>query len=103
MSKKVTRVKEHLHRYKRVNISGFGKPKFYVYKCTKQGCSHFIQKPLVIGREAECGKCGNRFIMTAEAATLAIPRCINCKQGRVAEDVSVAAATLLSTLLDQKK
>lgn len=38
-------------------------PPYLVYVCTKQDCSHHIRIDLVDGKEAECNRCEEPFIM----------------------------------------
>ncbi len=66
--------KKHLHIYRRVDI---GKKEFnkqtrrwerlnshIVYKCVLDGCSHYQIPELLVGRTAQCSRCGGEFVVT---------------------------------------
>lgn len=65
---------EHPHQYVRVKLS----PTYYVFKCLKAGCKHYINVKLVLGHLAECCVCKDTFTMTVKSATLRRPHCVNC-------------------------
>lgn len=54
-----------------------------VFRCRKAGCTHFINsKELLIGRRAECWRCGKEFTIDEKSALLKKPHCIFCTKGR---------------------
>lgn len=85
-------VANHLHRYKKVNIGANGKV-FYVYKCMKPACSHYIRMDLAEGKLCECNRCGEPMIIGRETLTkssskpMALPHCSDCIKRRENKDV----------------
>lgn len=47
----------HLHRYKKVNLAGPGKPAYEVYRCMKPACTHYVPLPMAEGKLCECCRC----------------------------------------------
>lgn len=86
-------VANHLHRYKKVNIAGFGRTPFWVYKCTKPACSHYIRMDLAEDKLCECNICGkpmiiNRVIMShSSGKPMTKPHCLDCTKRKKAKDV----------------
>jgi len=86
------KVANHIHRYKKVNLGANGK-QFYVYRCTKPACSHYIRIELSEGKLCECNKCGepmiiNRAILSHSGGKpMTLPHCLNCVKRKKAEDV----------------
>lgn len=55
---------KHLHKYRLKDLSRKpGVAPYLVYICVKQDCTHHIRVELVDGKEAECNRCGELFIM----------------------------------------
>jgi len=53
-----------LHKYRLKDLARKKDvPPYYVYVCVKQTCSHNIRLDLVDGKQAECNRCGEAFIM----------------------------------------
>lgn len=73
----------HLHRYKKVNLGSNGKT-YFVYRCTKPACSHYIRVSLAEGSLCECNRCGEAMIITKKVLTHSSnrpatkPVCPNC-------------------------
>lgn len=66
---------KHVHKYVRVKMKG---GEYIVYKCVLPGCTHFINRDLVVGHETLCWKCGTTIVMTMKLATLRKPHCVDC-------------------------
>ena len=87
-----SKVATHLHRYKKVNIGANGK-KYYVYKCMKPTCFHYIPLTLAEGKMCECSICGepmiiNRVVMSQSSGNpMTNPHCSNCIKRRKVKDV----------------
>jgi hypothetical protein len=90
----------HLHRYKKVNLSRDKDKKYLVYKCVKPLCSHYLPIHLAEGKECECNICYNIMVITKETLThsggtpAARPRCDNCVRKRIKEEVTAIAEFL---------
>jgi len=55
---------KHLHKYRLKDLARKkDTPPYMVYVCIKQDCSHHVRIDLVDGKEAECNRCGEPFIM----------------------------------------
>jgi hypothetical protein len=91
-----SRVANHLHKYKKVNIGSDGN-EFLVYKCMKPACSHYIRIDLSEGKLCECNKCGEPMILSKEILThsggkpMAKPHCPNCVRRKNADTVEAIA------------
>jgi hypothetical protein len=87
-----SRVANHLHRYKKINIAKDGK-EFFVYQCMKPACSHYVRIDLAEGKLCECNKCGEAMIIAKATLThssgkpMAKPHCLNCVKRRRISDV----------------
>jgi hypothetical protein len=92
MTKMSIRTANHLHRYKKVNLGVDGKI-FYVYKCMKPACSHYIRMDLAEGKLCECNKCGEPMLISRAVLThssgkpMTLPHCLNCVKRKKAADV----------------
>lgn len=86
----------HLHRYKKVNLSRDGQP-YIVYKCTKPTCTHYVPIELAEGKLCECNKCGEPMLITkatlhgSSNRPLAKPHCSNCVTRKKEKEQDVAA------------
>lgn len=90
----------HLHRYKKFNIAGFGRPPYWVYKCTKPTCSHYVPCHLAEGMMCECNRCGEPMIIgkqvmsQASGKPMTLPHCGTCtKKRRISNDENIEAVT----------
>lgn len=92
MSNRNKNVANHYHRYKKKNIGRDGK-EYYVYFCTKPGCSHYIPINLAEGRLCECNYCAAPMIITKAVLThssskpMTRPHCGACTKRRKESDV----------------
>lgn len=90
----------HLHRYKKVNLSRDKDNPFLVYQCTKPTCSHYIRMELSEGKMCECNICGEPMIITRATLThssgnpMAKPRCNNCVRRRKSDTVDAISEFL---------
>lgn len=87
-----SRVANHLHRYKKVNLATNG-GEYWVYRCTKPACSHYIPIALAEGKLCECNRCGEAMIIGRETMTkssgrpMTLPHCGDCIKRRRTDDV----------------
>jgi uncharacterized paraquat-inducible protein A len=59
----------HVHRYKKVNLGRSrgtknNKDAYWVYRCMKPNCTHYIPIKLAEGQQCECNRCGMNMIIT---------------------------------------
>lgn len=80
-------VANHLHRYKKINIAGFRKPKFLVFKCTKPACFHYVRVDLAEGKLCECSRCNGPMIINKIALTQTYLHCSKCIKHKRTENV----------------
>jgi len=76
------KIPNHLHRYKRVNLSTTKGKEYLVFKCQKPACAHYVGIHLAEGKLCECNICGEPMILDKLAMTLAKPHCRNCTKKR---------------------
>lgn len=95
--------KQHVHRYYRTE---FATTKTVIYRCAKEGCTHFIQEPLIIGRFCECYRCSQAFVITRKSIRAKKLHCEACSRGKynkpkeVIQVVAEANKTLDDILAD---
>ena len=94
-----SKVANHLHRYKKVNLGKNGK-EYLVYKCQKPACSHYIPIALAEGKLCECNRCNEPMILGKPQLTgssggpMAKPHCNDCIERKKANDVGAIAEFL---------
>lgn len=97
--------KNHIHRYKYVNIGKKDKS-LNVYACSLPNCSHYMpvnHEKLLIGKETLCNQCMEKTIMTADIVGRHIvkPRCYSCRTGsKITEPEKKEEAVQLDGALD---
>src|SRR5262245_6990151 len=95
----MSKVANHLHRYKKIDLSTSGKP-YIVYKCMKPACSHYVPINLSEGKLCECNRCAEPMIITKATLThshskpMAKPHCPNCIKRKNEKDVAAIAEFL---------
>lgn len=74
----------HLHKYKKVDLSSDKDKSYLVYKCTKPACSHYVPLHLAEGKICECNRCGEPMLITKHVMTgsgkkpMTLPHCGDC-------------------------
>ncbi len=97
-----SKVANHLHRYKKVNLGANGK-QFLVYRCTKPSCSHYVRLDMAEGKLCECNRCGLPMIIGRETLTkssgkpMALPHCSDCIQRRKTNEMEEISKFLEQT------
>lgn len=110
IDKRVKLMAKCLHKYKLKDLTRDpSKPPYMVYICTKQTCTHHIRVELVEGKQAECNRCGDLFIMKLSKLKhgdriIVRPHCDDCTKtpARLAkkkERVSNAIDVLMQSIL----
>ena len=69
---------KHIHRYKRVNLATTPHKSYLVYRCILPNCNHYLQPALLVGKQANCPRCSETYVITAELARLSKPHCRKC-------------------------
>lgn len=96
----------HLHRYRKVNLSRTKGKEYLVYQCIKPACSHYIPLQLAIGKLCECNRCGSPMLITkvqlnsSGGGPMARPHCTDCidRKGKL-DDTAISA---ISDFLGEK-
>lgn len=90
-----SKVANHLHRYQKKNLSVEGE--YFVYRCTKPACSHYISIRLAEGKLCECNRCGEPMVITkavlngSSGKPMAKPHCPSCTESKKIRKEDVAA------------
>lgn len=98
----MSKVANHLHRYKKINLGTRSKP-YFVYRCQKPACSHYVPMHLAEGKLCECNRCSEPMILgkiqmtRSHGGPMTKPHCNTCVQRK--ESANVAA---LAEFLNQK-
>lgn len=93
-----SRVANHIHRYKKKDISS-GKG-YFVYKCMKPTCSHYVPIHLAENRLCECNRCHEPFLLSKEllygsgGSNPLLPHCGDCTKKRKVTNVEATNAVL---------
>lgn len=67
------------------------------WRCTLPGCSFFVHQGLahiLVGKISICWECNEEFMTDEGALTEDMPRCAECRIGRVMEHVEEKTATI---------
>lgn len=97
------KTQNHLHKYKRVNIATRGGKPYYVFKCIKPTCNHYIPVNLSEGKLCECNRCGLPMLITkavlsgSSGRSLSKPHCLDCVKRKKMPDVTAIAEFLSKT------
>lgn len=87
--------KDHIHTYERPVW------RKTIYRCVDPGCSHYINKKLLLGKYAKCPECGSQFILNREKLLRARPKCDFCSNTAKSRELKqVAANTKLQEIFD---
>lgn len=83
----------HTHKYRRAigRITNKNRNSRFIgyYKCVLPRCSHYAKAELILGKEAICNKCHEKFILPMAVEKLTnVPHCKTCtkKVNRVDRD-----------------
>ena len=94
----------HIHKYKKINLSQTKGKTFLVYRCQVPTCTHYIPLNLAEGRVCECNRCGGVMVITKQTLTrsnggaMALPHCDDCIVRKNADQILDVAS-----FLEQKK
>lgn len=95
---------EHLHLYKKINLSQTRGKDYPVYKCMKPDCSHYLPIILAEGKLCECNRCGEPMVITRHTLTcmsgskpMAKPHCPNCTKSKKRDNIKELADFLAGT------
>lgn len=96
------KVADHLHRYKKINLSRTEK-EYLVYKCMKPACSHYIPTLLAMGKLCECNRCKEPMILTkfqligSNGIPMTLPHCIDCTKRRKLNELETISEFIKKT------
>ena len=99
MPKKSSGAANHLHRYKKVNLSQDKNKPYFVYKCTK-ACTHYIAVALAEGVLCECNRChqpmmiGKLQLYGTNGRAMTLPHCQSCVRPRKKKDTEDDVAAI---------
>lgn len=91
---------DHIHRYKKVNLSGTPGKKYLVYKCLEPTCMHYLPLHLALGKACICSRCNDVMIISKETLTGSnsgaqlFPHCANCIKRKKSPDVDTLSEYL---------
>ncbi len=88
MTKKKVKLPNHIHKFKRVDISADPKKEYIVFACQQPACSTYYTKILIEGKLCECWRCGDPFIIDRISATHAKPHCSTCIKRRAKPEIA---------------
>ena len=92
------KVVNHLHRYKKVNLAAKGE--YWVYKCQKPTCSHYVRIDMAEGKLCECNRCGEPMILGklqlrgSNSKPMKYPHCAECTKKRGNKNVETISEFL---------
>jgi|SRR5215471_17894899 len=87
----------HIHRYKKVNLSRDKDKPYFVYKCVKPMCTHYVPVELAEGKLCECCRCQEPMIINKQVLVgnagkpLTNPHCSDCVKRKKEKVENVAA------------
>lgn len=90
----------HLHKYKKVNLSRGETEPYLVYKCVKPTCSHYLPLNVAEGKLCECNRCGEPMLITkatlhgSSNRPMTKPHCNSCIERKGDKDVAAIAEFL---------
>lgn len=64
------------------------------YRCAHPECTYFADRELCVGKKTCCTSCGDEFILDADMARRARPRCLNCAETKQARAHQLAKKVL---------
>ena len=83
----MSKVLNHIHQYERSRSNKS------IYRCIHAQCSHYQRVDFLIGKESECPKCHETFIMTEKQLIkmkVKMPVCLGCSNAKGAADYRAA-------------
>lgn len=74
---------DHIHKYKRIDLSKKKDKSYLVYKCTNN-CRHYIRLNEALGMQTECWSCSNPTQIDEYHISHEIvkPKCYTCRTGK---------------------
>lgn len=90
----------HIHRYKKVNLSRQESKEYFVYRCQMPNCTHYVPIDLAEGKLCLCNRClepmliGKIQLNGSSGGPMAKPHCVACIQRKKVEEVDQVAEFL---------
>lgn len=86
--KKKTKLPDHIHKYKRIDISSNPDKPYEVLSCQAGGCNSYVPVKLAMGKLAECWICGDPFLLDKISITHRKPHCTNCIKKKIKPEIA---------------
>lgn len=90
-------MKQHIHKFRRINIARKGNPPYWVLQCRLGDCNHYtpmktkLSCPALIGKIVLCNKCSSPFEMDTRAVRMSEPVCVHCIDRKDKDKLNSAA------------
>lgn len=90
----------HIHRYKKIDLSRDKNKPYLVYQCIKPNCSHYLPIAQSLNKVCECNVCFNPMIISQVTLTrsgggpMAKPRCDECIKRKHKDELSAISEFL---------
>lgn len=90
----------HIHKYKKINLATAPGKSYWVYKCLKPMCTHYIPLHLAENKACECNRCGDVMLVSKAVLThsggkpMLLPHCPACVKRKKSEDVDAISEFL---------
>lgn len=91
-------IKKHPHRLKRHKFRN-GE---WIYFCTLDDCTFRAKTELVLGKTAQCWRCGNPFPMNEYSVRLMKPHCQDCTKGKKKNQITLEDIGISSEIPTQE-
>lgn len=90
-------MEKHLHRYVR------SRTRKDIYRCVHPDCTHYNRAELIIGKRAECSKCGAEMIIEESQAIKYKTKyltCLNCSKSKKAQEYKITRDKIRDILIE---
>ena len=90
-------MEKHLHRYVR------SRTRKDIYRCVHPDCTHYNRADLIVGKRAECSKCGEEMLIEELQALRYKTKyltCLNCSKSKKAQEFK-KIKNLISNILTE--
>lgn len=97
--------KQHIHKYRRIDI-GKRKEPFWVMQCSDPACEYWVpmaakfRAPRLVGKASKCNRCGDVFLLNRRALKMALPCCEECVKSRSDEKINEFFKKMEGTIQD---
>lgn len=94
-----------IHKYQRINLSHNADKPYWVFKCVKPFCKHYIAVHLAENKECECWRCGLLMIIDRLMIQQGLIKihCRECTKSHRSKDVNTLAELLEKVIPSSEK